>query len=128
MVKRGKLPSWGTVFLNSREAYVIEFSTVDPKSQTMTTVTRNLSYTKLMIVRETCTITAHHGKTNVRTLAEIVSNTGSGWIRSKIEGFGLSRFKKNFQTSSQGVLHVIDILKARDSLLVESASLSEKWL
>lgn len=116
MVKRGKLPSWGTVFLSNREAYVIEFSTVDPKTQTMKTITRNLSYTKLMLVQETSTMTSQNGKTNVRTLAEIVSNTGSGWLRSRIEGFGLSRFKKNFQTSSQGVLHVIESLKARDSI------------
>jgi hypothetical protein len=110
------MPGWGKVFLNSKDAYVIEFSTVDPQSKTMTTVTRNLSYTKLMLVQETCTITSHQEKTNVKTLAEIVSNTGSGWIRSKIEGFGLARFKKNFQTSSLGVLHVIDRLKARDSI------------
>lgn len=115
MVKRGKLPSWGSVFLNNKDAYVIEFSTVDPKSQTMTTITRNLSYTKLMLVQETSVIASYNDKTCVRTQAEIVSNTGSGWIRSKIEGFGLSTFKKNFKTSSLGVLHVVECLKSRDS-------------
>jgi hypothetical protein len=116
MVKRGKIPSWGSMFLNNRDAYVIEFSTVDPKSQTMTTITRNLSYTKLMLVQETSIITSQNDKTCVKTLAEIVSNTGSSWIRSRIEGFGLSKFKKNFHTSSLGVLHVVECLKSRDSI------------
>ena len=115
LVKKGKLPSWGSVFLKNNLAYIIEFSTVDPNSQVMTTITSNISYKKLMLVQETCSITFTKEGTCVKTLAEIVSNTGSSWIRSRIEGFGLSKFKYNFQNSSLGVLHVIECLKSMDA-------------
>lgn len=78
----------------------------------MVTVTRNLSHTKLMLVQETQTYSLDpqdSKKTHIRTEARIVSNMG--WlIGSRIEGFGLSRFKKNLANSSRGVMHVLERL------------------
>ncbi|KAJ3277452.1 hypothetical protein HK104_003287, partial [Borealophlyctis nickersoniae] len=97
-LKKGNLPQWGLALLHVPEAYIIEQSTVDPNTRTMTIVTRNLSHKKLMLVEERQVLRPHPDTPNwteVRTEARIVSNTGWTPIRSRVEGFGLTKFKDN---------------------------------
>ncbi|KAJ3414910.1 hypothetical protein HDV05_005859 [Chytridiales sp. JEL 0842] len=116
-LKKGKTPSWGRSILPKSEAYILETSTLDPLTRTFTTTTKNLSHTKLMLVVETQTIQPHpedvEGRTEIKTSAEIVSNTGWVPIRQRIEGFGLKRLKDNTFKSSRGLLHVLERLKAK---------------
>ncbi|KAJ3010991.1 hypothetical protein HKX48_007077 [Thoreauomyces humboldtii] len=56
-LKKGVLPKWGKSLFNVKDAFIMEQSTVDPRSCTMVTVTRNLSHTKVMLVEETQTYT-----------------------------------------------------------------------
>ncbi|KAI9101970.1 PRELI-like family-domain-containing protein [Phlyctochytrium arcticum] len=112
-LKSGYIPKWGRSLLNVPEAFILEQSTVDPKSRTMVTTTRNLSHTKLMLVQETQTFQLHPERndwTEVRVDVQIISNTGWAPIKSKIEGFGLLKFKDNTVRSSKGLLHVVDRL------------------
>ncbi|KAI9333219.1 PRELI-like family-domain-containing protein [Zopfochytrium polystomum] len=96
--KEGKLPKWGKALIGLPVAYIVEFSTLDPKTRTFTTINRNLSHAKLMLVEERqvvrCSPT-HHTSTILSTEASIVSNTSFVSIRSRIEGFGLKRLKEN---------------------------------
>ena len=114
------------------EAFIIEQSTVDPKHRTMTTVTRNLSHRKLMVVEETQIFRPHGDSqqwTEVHTEARIISNTNWAPVRSKVEGFGLQKFKDNtirvsrslgivgslgnsisLLQSTKGLLHVVESL------------------
>lgn len=95
------------------EAFIIEHSLVDLRNGIMTTVTKNLSHSKIMLVEETQTYRRdpqNEAQTLVKTEARIVSNTG-WFLRGRIEGFGLSRFKKNWAKSTQGILHVVEQLQ-----------------
>jgi len=112
-LKSGNLPKWGLSLLRVPEAFIIEQSTVDPKNRTMTTVTRNLSHRKLMLVEETQIFRPHGDSqqwTEVHTEARIISNTNWAPVRGKIEGFGLKNFKDNTIRSSKGLLHVVESL------------------
>ncbi|KAJ3282531.1 hypothetical protein HDU76_008687 [Blyttiomyces sp. JEL0837] len=115
-IKKGKLPKWAAPLFNVSEAYVLEVSTVDPKTKTFTTFTRNLSHAKLMLVEERQVIRPHPDdtvrQTEVKTEAWIVSNTGWTSVRARIEGFGLKGLKESTFKSSKGLMHVIERLTA----------------
>jgi hypothetical protein len=98
--------------LNISEAFVIEHSIVDPINQIMTTVTKNLSHRKILLVEETQTFKIHPDNSNLHTemisQVRIVSNTAWKSIQSRIEGFGLSKFKDNTKKSAEGLKYVLD--------------------
>lgn len=107
--KKGKLPSWGSKLFNIKEAYILETSTVNPKTKEMKTVTKNLSHSKLLLVQDTQTILSQFKHTVINQEVTIVSNTGFIPIRDRIEHWGLDRFRKNSWNSSQGLLHVLKL-------------------
>ncbi|KAG5461492.1 MAG: PRELI-like family-domain-containing protein, partial [Olpidium bornovanus] len=77
-------------------AFIVEESSVDPRTSTMTTRTMNLSHAKLMRVTETQTYRAHFSdpsKTVVETDVQVVSHMG--WLSTRIERFGVKSFKDN---------------------------------
>ena len=103
------MPKWGQHLIKLPEAYIIEHSTVDPKTMEMKIITRNLSHVKLMLVEETQTIaptTFRSDWTEIKSDARFISNTAFTPIRSRIEGFGLKRFKTSTVNvkKSQGIL------------------------
>jgi len=59
IVKKGKLPAWGTGFMKKPEALVLEDTEVDPKGKVLVATTRNINYTKIMHVVEVMTIRVH---------------------------------------------------------------------
>ncbi|TPX44028.1 hypothetical protein SeLEV6574_g04749 [Synchytrium endobioticum] len=123
--KAGNMPKWGQSLFNiAPMAYIIEHSTVDPTTKIMTTHTRNLSHTKLMLVVETQRIRPHpdkhHEWTIADTKASVISNTAFAPLRGRVEEFGVSRFKENCIKSSQGLLRVIQRLTGKtDSTVFE---------
>ena len=46
------LPKWAYKFISVRHVYVIEESSCDPRSTTLTTFTRNFSLTSMMVTEE----------------------------------------------------------------------------
>ncbi|KAJ1528285.1 hypothetical protein HK096_009881 [Nowakowskiella sp. JEL0078] len=114
-LKRGILPAWGRHFLNVPEAFIIEKSIVDLRNQKMILVQKNLSHAKIMLVEERQTI--HPNQNNPLSSTDIVqegrfvSNTGWSAIKSRIESFGLNKFKDNTMKSSRGLLHVLEQLQ-----------------
>ncbi|KAI8899493.1 PRELI-like family-domain-containing protein [Globomyces pollinis-pini] len=111
-LKKGKMPAWGAKLLNISEAYILETSTVDPKRKEMTVKTKNLSHKKILLVEECQTIRPTlNNNTDISTEVRIISNTSFFSLRSRIEGWGLNRFKQGALNSSKGLAHVLEQLK-----------------
>jgi hypothetical protein len=94
--KKGKLPSWGSALLSIPEAYILEVSSLDPKSLVMKIRTRNLSHRKLLLVEEDQVIVPageHLQETRVHINVRFISNSSFHPIRSQIENWGMNRFK-----------------------------------
>lgn len=47
--KTNSLPKWGERFYNAKAVKIVEESVVDPKEKTLTTYTRNIAFTKVMV-------------------------------------------------------------------------------
>lgn len=47
--KTNSLPKWGERFYNAKSVKIVEESVVDPKEKTLTTYTRNIAFTKVMV-------------------------------------------------------------------------------
>jgi hypothetical protein len=93
-------------FLKNSEAFVIEESEVNPKTQTMVTRTKNLNHVRIMQIEETQTFTAHGETTNCKTEARIISRFGWG-MTSRIEGFGQSSFAANASKVSKKAIWLL---------------------
>ena len=102
---------WGWRRVSIHHAYINVMSTVDPKTKTMQTITRNISHAKILLVQETHLFQGlENGTTHMETHAQFVSNTG-WFVGSHIEGFGLSRFEKNLVKSMKGMKYIMERLK-----------------
>lgn len=49
LTKTNRLPKWGERFISKNVVKIIEESIVDPEAKTLTTYTKNLGYTKVMV-------------------------------------------------------------------------------
>lgn len=47
--KTNNVPKWGERFINTKSVKIVEESIVDPKEKTLTTYTRNIAFTKVMV-------------------------------------------------------------------------------
>ncbi|BFZ55679.1 hypothetical protein PYCC9005_002720 [Savitreella phatthalungensis] len=115
LLKRGKLPSWGARLFNVSESYIIEESVVDPHTQEMITRTRNLDHTKVLQVIETQHLRPSPGSptdTIVETTAQMISPISL--LGSRIEGVGISTFRRNFEKSRLGMQTILEALSQRE--------------
>ena len=67
---------------------------VNPKTQTMITLTKNITHARVMQVEECQTYRVdpnNHEFTQVKTEARIFSNLGWG-LTDRLEGFGIKKF------------------------------------
>ena len=70
---------------------------VDPKTQTMITLTKNITQARVMQVEECQTYRVDHDNhefTQVKTEARIISNLGWG-LKDRLEGLGIKKFADN---------------------------------
>ena len=49
LTKTNRVPKWGERFIKHNYVKIVEESIVDPKEKVLTTYTRNLGYTKVMV-------------------------------------------------------------------------------
>jgi len=104
LTKTNSLPRWGERFVpGPRYVCVLEESVVDPKSKTLTTYTRNIGYTSIMMVEEKCIYRPSTENTDWTECHR------EAWISSSLYGFsyalqtfGYERFKKNASRSLKG--------------------------
>jgi len=122
VTKMSKVPSWGERFFSSGPKFVcvVEESVLDPVSRTLTTYTRNVGMTRVMLVEERCEYTP---LPDASTLCK-----RSAWISSSVYGFsyalqtvGLERFKANIKKSILGYDHVLNKMFPREVVQLTSA-------
>ncbi|KAJ3123838.1 hypothetical protein HK101_006268 [Irineochytrium annulatum] len=120
-LKRGFLPNWSQKLFNTlpSEAFILEVSTLDPRSRTMTTTTRNLSHVGIMVVEERQVVRPmpgeEDGRTEMTSEARILANSTWMAVRRRVEDFSLSRIKDNTLKNAKGLSHVIEQLRLRKS-------------
>ncbi|XP_050595261.1 PRELI domain-containing protein 1, mitochondrial isoform X1 [Bombus affinis] len=108
LTKTNRVPKWGERFISKSVVKIVEETIVDPKTKTLTTYTRNLGYTKVMVVVEKVVYKVCEENPNW-TVAK-----RSAWIDSQVFGFGraiqafgLDRFKKNCTLMYNGFNYVL---------------------
>lgn len=112
LTKTNSMPRWGERFVpGPRYVCVIEESIVDPVNKTLTTYTRNIGYTSLMMVEEKCVYRPSKDNNDWTECQR------EAWISSSIYGFayalqafGMERFKKNASRSLKGFNYVLNSL------------------
>ncbi|KOX79726.1 Protein preli-like [Melipona quadrifasciata] len=108
LTKTNRVPKWGERLISKNVVKIVEESTVDPKTKTLTTYTRNLGYTRVMSIVEKVVYKVCEENPNW-TVAK-----RSAWIDSQVFGFsraiqafGLDRFKKNCTLMYNGFNYVL---------------------
>lgn len=102
IVKTNKLPSWGEHLFNTRRVWLIEETTVDPKSKTFRVYTRNLNLRTFMGTTERVTYSPSNPKNFCLAFKEVWIESDIYGLRSAIKSFGIDRFKKNCAKASEG--------------------------
>ncbi|RHZ47463.1 hypothetical protein Glove_579g17 [Diversispora epigaea] len=118
IMKRGVLPKWGQGFIKNPEAYIIEESIINPKTQTMITRTKNITHARVMQVEEWQTFRVDPNNrefTQVKTEAKFVSKFGWG-LTEKLEGFGLKRFTDSSLKSRKGMSYILERIREKQLL------------
>lgn len=112
ILKKGKLPKWGRRLINISEAYIIEETLVNPKTETLISKTRNLTHARVMQFEETQTFKPSQNPdgTFVKTEARIFSNFGWG-LANTIEKFCFNKFEKNLTRSRLGMSYILERLR-----------------
>ncbi|XP_056295190.1 PRELI domain containing 1a isoform X2 [Pseudoliparis swirei] len=111
LTKTSRGPRWMERYLPKHmasSAYIIEDSIVDPQKRTMTTLTWNISHTRLMSVEERCEYRVDPddgGWTEIRREAWISTNVYG--LSRAVQEFGLSRFKKSVTKTMKGFEFVL---------------------
>ncbi|KAF8936295.1 PRELI-like family-domain-containing protein [Dissophora ornata] len=118
ILKQGVLPRWGRHMIKNPDAYIIEESEVDPRTQTMVTRTKNLNHVRVMQVEETQTFTVHPENskwTQVKTEARIISELRWG-LTGRVESFGINKFMDNSAKARKGMAHILERLRHNAAL------------
>lgn len=110
-LKRGILPAWARRLFKVTEAYVLEHSTVNLKTRTMTTTTQNLCHRNLMVVRETQVIAPQKTNTTINVSAQVFARSSWAPIKRRIEQYALNTIKKRTYESAQGLGFVLENLR-----------------
>ncbi|RIB17736.1 PRELI-like family-domain-containing protein [Gigaspora rosea] len=118
ILKRGVLPKWGNGLIKKPEAYIIEESLINPKTQTMITLTKNITHARMMQVEEWQTFRVDPNNrefTQVKTEARVISNFGWG-LTERVEGFGIKKFADGAAKSRKGMSHVLEMIREKQLL------------
>ncbi|XP_071793272.1 PRELI domain-containing protein 1, mitochondrial-like [Asterias amurensis] len=110
MTKTNRMPKWGNLIFgnNNHHVCVVEESLVDPVRKTFTIYTRNIGYTKFMVVSEKL---IYRPAADNESWTEVEKHS---WVDSSITGFitaiqhfGIERYKSNHVKASKGLRHIL---------------------
>lgn len=89
----------------------MEESVVDPGAKTLTTYTRNITFTRLMVVEEKCVYSVHpNNKEWTMCKKESWISCGIFGFARPVERFGVERYKSNSSKALKGLNHVLEKL------------------
>jgi len=111
LMKTNPIPKWGQALMPARLVPIIEESIVDPKTKTLTTLCRNVTYKSLMENTEKVVYTSvedENGKPATR--CDKMFWVSSRWygLVGVIEMFGAQRWVKNIDKTRRGFEHVLE--------------------
>ncbi|CAG8753854.1 8848_t:CDS:2 [Acaulospora morrowiae] len=104
--------------LRNPEAYIIEESIINPKTQTMITLTKNITHARVMQVEEWQTFRVDPNNrefTQVKTEAKFISNFGWG-LTERLEGFGVKKFNDSSLKSRKGMSYILEKIREKQLL------------
>lgn len=117
--KQGRLPKFVMPFLGKiAESWVVEYSVVDPKINTMQTWTSNLEHRGVLKVEEH-TIYRAGSRSDSTQITQanynviFSSNFGHWGIKNRIESWSLSKFRENIMKSRRGMSFVMENLREK---------------
>lgn len=117
ITKMSKAPGWAQHFFTGPKfVCIVEESILDPIKKVMTTYTRNIGYSKVMLIEERCEYKeAGAGSVQVSRQA---------WVSSSVFGFsyalqelGINRFKSNASRTLKGFEHVLATFYSPEKLV-----------
>jgi len=116
ITKTSKAPSWAQHFYNGPKfVCIVEESVLDPIKKVLTTYTRNVGYSKVMLIEERC-MYKEDGPDSVQVERQ-------AWVSSQVFGFsyalqemGISRFKANAGRTLKGFEHVLHTFYSPEKL------------
>lgn len=108
LTKTNRVPKWGERFIKKNVVKIVEESTVDMKTKTLTTYTRNLGYTTIMSIVEKVVYKVCDDNPNwtVAKRSAWIDSQTFGFSRA-LQAFGLDRFKKNCKLMYTGFNYVL---------------------
>ncbi len=117
ITKTNHLPKWGERFVpGPRHVCVLEESILDPEKKTLTTYTRNIGLTRVMLVEEKCVYHVSRERNNLMDCQR------HAWVGSSVYGFGyalqkfgMERYKKNAKKAHMGFEDVLKRLYLPES-------------
>ncbi|XP_072119766.1 PRELI domain-containing protein 1, mitochondrial-like [Mobula birostris] len=111
LTKTSVVPRWAKRLFPTNvahSAFVLEDSVVDLKHKTLTTFTRNINHSRLMVVQEFCVYGLHPENMNWTQIKR------EAWISSSLYGFslaiqecGLASFKNSITKTMKGFEYVL---------------------
>ncbi|XP_022086503.1 PRELI domain-containing protein 1, mitochondrial-like [Acanthaster planci] len=111
LTKTNRLPRWGNyIFGNhARQVCIVEESIVDPVKKTFTIYTRNIGFTRLMVVTEKLIFRPAPENKDWTHLEK------HSWVDSSVKGmalaiqhFGMERYKANQTKATKGLHYVLE--------------------
>ena len=122
-----KVPKWGERFIpGNRQVCIIEESIVDPHTKTLTTYTRNIGLSRVLLIEEKCVYKPHPENSRHTTCEReaFITSAIYGFSRP-LQSFGLDRFKRNISKTMQGFEHVLGNMYQREVPAGSETSMSE---
>lgn len=118
IAKTGRLPKFITYLVGEvNRLWIVEKVQIDPNGF-MQTYTRNLDHTRVLVIEELTTYRANaSGATDVKLSVRVTCGFNRFGIRERLEKWTLSTMTANLKRSRDGLVFVMDQVKARRKLL-----------
>jgi len=129
LMKTNSIPKWGQALMPARLVPIIEESIVDPKTKTLTTLCRNITYKSLMETTEKVIYTSEEDENGKPvTLCDKMFWVSSQWYAPTgglIERMGAQRWVKNVAKTRRGFEHVLEqIYDVEEDGLLDSTTVT----
>lgn len=113
--KTGKLPAWARPFLGEiQSSWIIEKTSVDPKSEEMFTYTRNVNHVGILRIEEFSQFKYDSEEEFTRWNTQVKFSSGMKWgVKDRIERWSQKVFISKTTHAKQGLQFVMENFQAK---------------
>lgn len=120
---KGPLPTWMEKVIGRQPAcYFIEDASIDPRTQTMTLKSRNVTLDKVMLMEECCVYKKHENENWTEMQLEGTVTSFTRGFASRIEDFMSKTYKANAAKGREITEHVCNMIKQEAAALKQEAA------